>query len=84
MKIALISDIHGNLVALQAVLKKADALSPDAIVCMGDLVGYGPQPNEVIDIIRASGIARVWRGTTMQPSPAECPWVFSVSRTKRC
>jgi len=56
MKIALISDIHGNLVALQAVLKKADALSPDAIVCMGDLVGYGPQPNEVIDIIRQRNI----------------------------
>lgn len=56
MKIALISDIHGNLPAFEAVLKRLDALKPDAIVCMGDLVGYGPQPNEVIDIIRERNI----------------------------
>lgn len=56
MKIALISDIHGNLVALEAVLKRLDSLSYDLILCMGDLVGYGPQPNEVIDIIRERNI----------------------------
>jgi predicted phosphodiesterase len=56
MKLALISDIHGNLPALEAVLKKIDALGADAIVCMGDLVGYGPQPNEVIDLVRSRQI----------------------------
>lgn len=56
MKIALISDIHGNLAALESVLKRIDLLMPDAILCMGDLVGYGPQPNEVIDIIRERNI----------------------------
>jgi putative phosphoesterase len=56
MKLALISDIHANLSALEAVLKHLDAQSPDAIFCLGDLVGYGPQPNEVIDLIRARNI----------------------------
>lgn len=56
MKIALISDIHANLAALEAILKHLDAQAPDAVFCLGDLVGYGPQPNEVIDIIRARNI----------------------------
>lgn len=56
MKIALISDIHGNLPALEACLKKIDALAPDVILCLGDLVGYGPQPNEVIEVIRGRNI----------------------------
>src|SRR4051812_29250696 len=46
MRIAVLSDIHGNLPALEAVL---DALKPyDAIWQLGDIVGYGPQPNEVV------------------------------------
>ncbi len=56
MKLALISDIHANLAALEAVLKHLDSQAPDAIFCLGDLVGYGPQPNEVIDIIRSRNI----------------------------
>lgn len=56
MKLALISDIHANLAALEAVLHHLDAQAPDAVYCLGDLVGYGPQPNEVIDIIRARNI----------------------------
>jgi diadenosine tetraphosphatase ApaH/serine/threonine PP2A family protein phosphatase len=46
MRVAVISDIHGNLHALEAVLAAIDAESPDAIWCLGDLVGYGPRPNE--------------------------------------
>jgi predicted phosphodiesterase len=38
------------------VLKHIDAQAPDAIVCLGDLVGYGPQPNEVVDLVRARNI----------------------------
>lgn len=56
MKLALISDIHGNLAALETVLRRIDQLGADAIVCMGDLVGYGPQPNEVIDLVRERNI----------------------------
>ena len=52
MKIAAISDIHGNLYALMKVLEDIDKQKVDLIVCLGDLVGYGPHPNEVIAIIR--------------------------------
>jgi predicted phosphodiesterase len=45
MRVAVISDIHGNLHALQAVLAAIEAERPDAIWCLGDLVGYGPRPN---------------------------------------
>ncbi len=52
MRIALFSDIHANLPALEAVLVDIDARKPDAIFCLGDLVGYNRWPNEVTDIIR--------------------------------
>ena len=50
-RVALISDIHGNLVALEAVLADIAQQNVDAIYCLGDLVGYGPQPLEVVDRI---------------------------------
>ena len=46
MRVAVISDIHGNLHALEAVLRALDAERPDELWCLGDLVGYGPRPNE--------------------------------------
>jgi predicted phosphodiesterase len=52
MRIAVISDIHSNLHALQAVLTDIDAEAPDEIWCLGDIVGYGPKPNECADIVR--------------------------------
>ncbi|MGL4452119.1 MAG: metallophosphoesterase family protein [Sarcina sp.] len=52
MRIAVISDIHGNLYSLLRVLEDIDSQDVDAIVCLGDLVGYGPHPNEVIAMIR--------------------------------
>ena len=45
MRLAVISDIHGNWHALEAVLEAVDADRPDAVWCLGDLVGYGPKPN---------------------------------------
>jgi diadenosine tetraphosphatase ApaH/serine/threonine PP2A family protein phosphatase len=45
MRVAVISDIHGNLHALEAVLVELEREQPDEIWCLGDLVGYGPQPN---------------------------------------
>lgn len=50
--IAFISDIHGNLPALQAVLQRIDALGCRKILCLGDVTGYYPQVNECIDILR--------------------------------
>jgi diadenosine tetraphosphatase ApaH/serine/threonine PP2A family protein phosphatase len=46
VRVAVISDIHGNAQALQAVLAAIDAAAPDAVWCLGDTVGYGPRPNE--------------------------------------
>jgi diadenosine tetraphosphatase ApaH/serine/threonine PP2A family protein phosphatase len=45
MRVAVISDIHANWHALEAVLSAVDAESPDEIWCLGDVVGYGPRPN---------------------------------------
>ena len=55
MRVALISDIHANLAALEAVL--ADMPAVDRIVCCGDLVEYYDQPNEVCAFVRDRGIA---------------------------
>ena len=48
MRIGIISDIHGNLPALEAALKKLEELKADTIYCLGDTVGYGAFPNECI------------------------------------
>ncbi|MCY6371778.1 metallophosphoesterase family protein [Clostridium ganghwense] len=56
MKIAVMSDIHGNITALEAVLEDIKKRDVDTMVCLGDLVGYGPFPNEVIDLIRKENI----------------------------
>jgi putative phosphoesterase len=55
MRLAIFSDIHGNLPALEAVLDDISRRRPDATYCLGDLVGYGPFPDEVIARIRADG-----------------------------
>lgn len=52
MKIAVISDIHANVYALINILENIDDEKVDTIICLGDLVGYGPHPNEVVSMIR--------------------------------
>jgi len=60
MRYAIIADVHANLPALDAVLASIDADPPvDAIYHLGDLVGYAPWPNEVIDRLRERDIAGV-------------------------
>jgi putative phosphoesterase len=59
MRIAIFSDIHGNLHALRAVLADIATQQPDAVYCLGDLVGYGAFPNEVIELIRKRGFATI-------------------------
>ena len=51
MRVAIVSDIHGNLHALEAVLEAIDRDTPDAIWCLGDLVGYGPRPNRCCTVV---------------------------------
>src|SRR5438105_1203857 len=58
MRIAIVSDVHGNLVALEAVLADLNGQSPDLIVHGGDLAFNGPRPAECVDRIRRLG----WQG----------------------
>jgi putative phosphoesterase len=59
MKLALISDIHGNLHALEAVWQDLERARPDHVLCLGDLVGYGAFPNEVAAWMREREIPTV-------------------------
>jgi predicted phosphodiesterase len=59
MNIALFSDIHANLPALEAFFTDVETRKPDAIYCLGDLVGYNIWPNEVINEIRRRGIPTI-------------------------
>ncbi|MHC4675560.1 MAG: metallophosphoesterase family protein, partial [Planctomycetota bacterium] len=51
MMYAIISDIHSNLEALNSVLADIDARGIQRVVCLGDVVGYGPNPKECVDIV---------------------------------
>jgi predicted phosphodiesterase len=51
MRVAVISDVHANRHALEAVLDAVDAERPDEVWCLGDTVGYGPQPNECCELV---------------------------------
>jgi predicted phosphodiesterase len=53
MRVAVVSDIHGNLHALEAVLAALETERPDELWCLGDLVGYGARPNECCSAIEA-------------------------------
>lgn len=52
MLVAVVSDIHANLAALETVLEALDEAAPDELWCLGDVVGYGPRPNECCEIVR--------------------------------
>lgn len=52
MRVAVVSDIHSNLHALEAVLAAIDADPVDELWCLGDIVGYGPRPNECCELVR--------------------------------
>lgn len=52
MRYAIISDIHSNLIALQAVIEHIERRGIKDIICLGDVIGYGPQPIECIEMIR--------------------------------
>lgn len=53
MRLAIISDIHGNLPALETVLRELEAESPDQFICLGDVAATGPQPDEVLARLRS-------------------------------
>lgn len=59
MLIAVLSDIHGNLEAFQAVIEDMESHKPDRVICLGDLIGYGPNPEEVVALFRQHGFHTV-------------------------
>ena len=59
MRFAVFSDIHGNIEALTKVLCDIEKRDVDGVYCLGDLVGYGPRPNETINTMRESGITTI-------------------------
>jgi putative phosphoesterase len=57
--IAVLSDLHGNSAATEVVLADIDRYTPDEVLCLGDLVGYGAHPNDTIDLVRSREIPTV-------------------------
>ncbi len=86
MKIAIVGDIHGNLAALDAVLRDIEAQAPDRTICLGDLVGYAPFPNDVVDRIRAAGIPTIMGnyddGTGFERDDCGCAYRDPVERER--
>jgi putative phosphoesterase len=60
MRVAVITDIHANLRALEAVLEAIRWIDVDAVYCGGDLVGYGPHPNEVCALIEERPVPTIY------------------------
>lgn len=77
MRYAIISDIHSNLEALEAVLAEISALMVDEILCLGDIVGYNANPNECIDIVRRAGIRCIMGNHDSRASGLEEPDNFT-------
>jgi predicted phosphodiesterase len=82
MRYAVLSDIHSNLPALERVLAEAEKLGVDGYLCAGDLVGYGGQPNECCDLLRALNVIMV-RGNHDEAAvePGKEMWFTSAART---
>jgi predicted phosphodiesterase len=55
MKFGIVSDVHSNMEALSVALKWLDSQKVDQVVCLGDVVGYGPNPNECCEMLRTLG-----------------------------
>ena len=62
MRYLALTDIHSNLEALNAVLRASAAQRYDAVLVLGDLVGYGADPNAVVDCVRNLGVRAMVRG----------------------
>lgn len=62
MKYAIISDIHGNLEALEVVLNKCNEIGVEKYICLGDIVGYNANPSECLEIIRGLDLIACVKG----------------------
>ena len=68
MRHLLVSDIHSNIEALGACLEKARGPGYDSVLCCGDIVGYGPDPNKAVEQVRALNMDEVRAQVAAQQS----------------
>lgn len=78
MIIGVISDVHANVIALEAAVAALRKHRVQSIICLGDLVGYGPSPNETIDLIRSENIT-----CTLGAADERIAFGFAQSRQRR-
>jgi predicted phosphodiesterase len=71
VRIAILSDIHGNLEAFKAVLSDMETSQVDEVMCLGDSIGYGPDPVEVLNLLREKNILSVMGNHEMAVSDPE-------------
>ncbi|MBN1572902.1 MAG: metallophosphoesterase family protein [Deltaproteobacteria bacterium] len=79
MRIAVISDVHGNLPALKVFFDHIDKLKIDRTLCLGDLVGYNPWPNECVGMVREGGIPTIMGNHDRVASGIEEPDHFNLA-----
>ena len=79
MRIAVISDIHSNLPALEGFFEFIKALNVEKIVCLGDLVGYNPWPNECVEMVRKVDIPAIMGNHDRVASGIEEPDHFNLA-----
>lgn len=72
MRLAILSDIHGNLEAFQAVLADLEGQGADELLGLGDLVGYGPDPEDVVRLARQMGVRSVMGNHELGLSDPAC------------
>ena len=75
MRVALLADIHGNGFALDAVVDALATEAVDQIVCLGDVAIFGPQPREVLNLIRSLKCPVIMGNTdawALAPKPIQC------------
>ena len=77
MRYAIISDIHANIHAFEAVLREIDQRKPDQIVCLGDVVGYNADPNLCADKVRDLEIPTICGNHDAVACSLEEPWGFN-------
>lgn len=82
MKIAVISDIHGNMTALDTVIEDIKSQNCEKVFCLGDLAMAGPQPRAVIDFVKNQKDWTVIQGNTDQMICEFCPELFNVVMEK--
>ena len=81
MRLAVLSDIHGNLDAFQEVLADIEQVGVDHIFCLGDMVGYGPEPEECLELVREREIPCILGNHEMGIlSPKTLKWFNPTAR----